>query len=228
MKEKGNITLIMLLFAFILAFVISQSLQVATLSDLASLKKNIRLPSLSPLQKKVFVITPEVSPIPQITKKNAAPVPTVDNEPWGVAKKIGEHTYTIKLGQDDHMGTPQEVLEALNRYRAQHSRGQLQWDDKLAPYAQTRADSFKSRGGTDEHAGLNDYLDHQDGFVKLGFNQIGENSYFGGPLNGVHIIEWLFASSAEHDANQLDSLWSHVGIGVTDTSVNLIFGAGKM
>lgn len=172
---------------------------------------------------------PLISQMP--IKKSRLPRPTIKiipTEEWGKAQKIGEHTYTIKLGHDDRMGTPQEIYEALNTYRSAHSRGFLAWDDKLASYAQERVNLFKSIKNTDEHAGLNGFLEHQDGFVKLGFNQIGENSYFGGPLYGVHIIEWLFASSVEHDANQLDPSWSHVGVGATNTSVNLVFGGGKM
>jgi uncharacterized protein YkwD len=51
---------------------------------------------------------------------------------------------------------------------------------------------------------------------------------YGGPLNGTHLIEWVFSQSPGHDANQLDNGWSHVGVGVTDTSVNLVFGGEKM
>lgn len=151
-----------------------------------------------------------------------------DNEPWGVAKKIGDHTYTIKLGSDERMGSPKEIYEALNVYRNQNGSGYLEWNDVLAQYASQRAQLFKEIQKTDAHAGLNHYLNNEDGFNKLGFNHIGENSYFGESLLGVHIIEWLFAASKEHNANQLDKSWSHVGIGVTDTSVNVIFGGGKM
>ena len=43
-----------------------------------------------------------------------------------------------------------------------------------------------------------------------------------------HVIEWVFAKSPGHDANQKDPDWTHVGIGVTDSTVNLIFGGSKM
>jgi uncharacterized protein YkwD len=42
------------------------------------------------------------------------------------------------------------------------------------------------------------------------------------------LIEWVFAKSPEHNANQLDSGWTHVGIGVSGYGVNLIFGGGKL
>jgi len=165
---------------------------------------------------------------PTIHKKNTTTQPIDDGEPWGVAKKIGDHTYTIKLGSDERMGTPREIYEALNIYRNQNGSGYLEWNDALSQYAQIRANHFQQIQKTDAHAGLNTYLNNEEGFNKLGFNQVGENSYFGDSLLGVHVIEWLFASSVEHDANQLDKSWSHVGIGVTNSSVNLIFGGSKM
>ena len=125
------------------------------------------------------------------------------------------------------MGSGQEVLQALNNYRASHGIGALSWDEKLANYAQQRAVFFQQSGSTDSHAGFNDYLENRNGFSELGFNRLGENSYYGGPLYAVHLIEWVFAKSSEHDANQLDSGWSHVGVGVTESAVNIIFGGGR-
>ncbi|MFQ5452274.1 MAG: hypothetical protein ACE5DQ_01800, partial [Candidatus Paceibacterota bacterium] len=58
-----------------------------------------------------------------------------DTDPWGVAKKVGEYTYTIKVGHDDRMGTPQEVLDALNNYRNTNGRGSLVYDERLANYS---------------------------------------------------------------------------------------------
>lgn len=156
------------------------------------------------------------------------PQPVQDGQTeWGVAQKIGEHTYTIRVGQDDRMATAEEIVTALNNYRQVNGRGTLSWDDKLGAYANTRADLFKSRGSTDAHAGFNDYLDNHDGFSQLGFSRLGENSYFGGPLYGVHLIEWVFAKSPDHNANQLDAGWTHVGIGVNNTAVDIVFGGRK-
>ena len=153
---------------------------------------------------------------------------TRDTGQWGEAKKIGEHTYTIKVGEDDRMATPQEVVDSLNTYRSVQGVGNLSVDSKLSEYAQTRADFFRSQGTTDAHAGFSHYLDNEDGFTKLGFYKLGENSYFGGPLYGVHLIEWVFAKSPEHNANQLSPDWSYVGVGTNGTAVNLIFGGSKM
>lgn len=190
--------------------------------------------NLSPLNfpKPLQLLQRIVRPAPQPQIITSVPlqkkVIPPDTEPWGVAKKIGEHTYTIKVGEDERMATPQEILDALNSYRQTQGKGTLQRDNKLASYAQERAQFFSEKGSTDAHAGFNDYLDNQDGFTKLGFDRLGENSYYGGKLYGVHLIEWIFAKSPEHNANQLDSGWSHVGIGVSGYGVNLIFGGGKI
>lgn len=151
-----------------------------------------------------------------------------DTDEWGVAKQIGEHTYTIRVGNDDRMGTREEILQALNNYRAVNGAGSLAFDDRLNNYAQGRAEHFVTIESTDAHAGFNDYLENQNGFEALHFARLGENSYYGGPLYGVHLIEWVFAKSPGHNANQIDPGWTHVGIGVTGTSSNLIFGADQI
>ena len=168
------------------------------------------------------ILLPSQTPIPLPTNK--PPIPTTqDVNDWGVAKQIGKHTYTIKVNYDGSMASPQEILSALNAYRQTQGKGTLNWDQRLADYANSRAQTFKSMGTTDAHAGFENFLNNEDGFSKMGFNRLGENSYFGGGLTGTHLIEWVFSQSPGHNANQLDS-WSHVGIGTTDTSVNLNFG----
>ncbi len=162
-----------------------------------------------------------------LSQKPINPRPT-DSQPWGVAQKVDDLTYTIKVGEDPVMATPQEVLNALNNYRNVNGKSSLTWDDNLASYAQSRANHFSAISGTDKHAGFDNYLNNEDGFSKLGFRRVGENSYFGGKLNGVHMIEWVFAKSPGHNANQLDSQWTHVGIGVTNNSANLNFGGERM
>ncbi len=150
------------------------------------------------------------------------------DDEWGVAKQIGEHTYTIRVGSDDRMGTREEILSALNNYREVNGAGALAFDDRLNNYAQGRADTFASIKSTDAHAGFNDYLENHNGFEELHFARLGENSYYGGPLYGVHLIEWVFAKSPGHNANQIDRGWTHVGIGVTNSSANLIFAEGQI
>lgn len=178
---------------------------------------------------KLLTVTPFQKPTitPQVKRKTTTTkAPT--QEEWGVAKEISEGTYTIRVGSDAAMGNPQEVLSALNAYRNTSGRSTLSWDDKLASYAQSRADHMNSIQTTDKHEGFNRFLEQEDGFNKLGFYRLGENSYYGGPLNGTHVIEWVFAKSPGHDANQKDPDWTHVGIGVTNSTINLIFGGSKM
>lgn len=196
-----------------------------TLSDNPSIKSLVEEENEEITPTPVVSASPTPSPI-AIVNPTAIPEPTTSD--WGVAEKVGDHTYTIKVGNDEQMASPREVMDALNAYRSTNGISTLSWSDTLASYAQTRADHFKNIGTVDGHEGFNNYLENESGFDKLGFRKLGENSYFGGPLTGTHLIEWVFSQSPGHNANQLDSGWSHVGVGVTDTSVNLIFGGDKM
>lgn len=150
------------------------------------------------------------------------------NDKWGEAKKIDTYTYTMRLAPDSAMGTPQEIFTALNKYRQQHGRGSLAWDDKLAGFANSRAEYFSQRGNLDSHAGFLDYLNNQDGFQKLGFANIGENSSIGFTLYAVHLIEWVYAGDEGHNNNQLNSDWNYVGIGVKGNATDLIFAGNKL
>lgn len=149
------------------------------------------------------------------------------NAIWGVARKIDSHTYTMTLQPDNTMGTSREILAALNTYRQQHGKGTLAWDDKLAGLASARAEYFSQKGNLDNHAGFLDYLNNQDGFRKLGFAYVGENSSVGFTLQAVHLIEWVYAGDAEHNNNQLSSDWHYVGIGVNGNATDLVFAGNK-
>lgn len=146
---------------------------------------------------------------------------------WGTATQIGEHTWTIKVGEDKTTGTAQELLAALNAYRQRHGKGILIWDNKLGEFAQLRAAYFASKGDLDSHAGFTDYINNQDGFKKLGFMSVGENSSYGYTLEAVHVIEWVYAGDKPHDDNQLNGEWTHVGIGVDGTATDFVFGGKK-
>jgi uncharacterized protein YkwD len=154
--------------------------------------------------------------------------PVEESGEWGKAKQIGEHTWTMQIGMDDAMATPSEIFEALNSYRRLHGRNTLSWDDKLASYALTRAQYFTQIGDLDEHAGFSEYLKDENNFKALGFWALGENSSYGYRLSGTHLIEWIYAGDKPHDDNQLNSDWSHVGIGVDGNQTNLIFGGQKI
>lgn len=181
-----------------------------------------------------LVINPTSTPIPtptlkpQIIKKIPTPFPTDTPDPWGVARQVGEHTWTMKIGQDSTMATPAEILSALNEYRRRYGSQILTLDSKLVAYAQSRADYFFQRKNIDSHVGFNNFLEKEDGFNKLGYTYLGENISYGYQLNGVHLIEWIYAGDEPHNKNQLDSKWDHVGIGVRGTATCLIFATGKM
>jgi len=42
-------------------------------------------------------------------------------------------------------------------------------------------------------------------------------------LEGVKLIEWMYAADPDHDGNQLGD-WSHVGVGIFADCSALIFG----
>ncbi len=149
-------------------------------------------------------------------------------EDWGKSRQIGTHTWTIKLGNDTKSGTPQEILAALNSYRQKNGRGALSWDDKLGDYAKERAVNFTSKKDLDGHAGFTNFINNQDGFHKLGFMSVGENSSYGYILEAIHLIEWVYAGDKPHNDNQLNSNWSYVGIGVNGVATDVIFGGKKL
>lgn len=146
---------------------------------------------------------------------------------WGKATQIDEHTWTMSVEKDERMASTKEIFDALNSYRQKKGKSPLAWDQTLASYADSRAVLFAKSGNTDKHAGFTDYINNQDGFAKLGFNAVGENSSYGYQLYGVHLIEWVYAGDAPHDDNQLSSSWSHVGIGVSGAATDLIFAGSR-
>lgn len=150
------------------------------------------------------------------------------SDEWGQLKKLSDHTYTIKVGLDPKMATAQEIFEALNEYRYHHQKEKLIWDNQLAEFAQQRAIYFTNIGQTDEHQGFVNYVNDINNVKKLGFWSLGENSSYGYQLEATHLIEWVFAASPEHNSNQLSSDWTHVGVGVDHTQVDIIFGGNKM
>jgi len=151
-----------------------------------------------------------------------------DNTPWGVSQQVDEHTWTIRVGEDEKSATADEILKALNEYRQIHGSQILSVDEKLQKYANERAVFLNKLKTVDQHKGFVDFLENQDGFNKLGFTALGENISFGYKLNGVHVIEWMYAGDKPHDDNQLDSKWNYVGIGVDGLATCLIFGTGRM
>lgn len=119
-------------------------------------------------------------------------------------------------------------LKALNDYRVKNDKPALGWDSKLAEYALSRAQLYARQGGLDHHAGFQDFINNQDGFKKLGFSSLGENSGYGHTQDPVFIVEEAYGKSASHNENQLAQRWSHVGIGISGTATNFIFGGSKL
>lgn len=159
--------------------------------------------------------------------KGIKPSPALDTNGWGVAQQISEHTWTMKIGQDNQMGTPQEIFLALNNYRQVQNKPQLSWNDNLAAFAQKRAEDQAKLGRTDEHAGFDSYVQNPSNLKNLGFWSVGENSSSGYILSGVHLIEWIFASDKPHNDNQLNPNWTNIGVGVSKTIVDIVFGGNN-
>lgn len=223
-QEVARITFFFLIFAGVLAILMMYGNFEVLRNQFVPQEKTTEYEQLEEEPAEFTQVIENLTPtIIEVPANNSSQTP----EEWGVAKQIDEHTWTIKVGEDARMATPQEILTALNEYRQRHGSNTLQWDDKLAEYAQGRADHFNSIKSTDKHAGFNDYVQNQNGFEKLGFNGLGENSSYGYKVEAVHLIEWIYAADEPHNKNQLNSGWSHVGIGVSGTSTNLIFGGKK-
>lgn len=220
-----GVVIVSLLIIILLAITFSikvQSLQ--TSHDMAAISASPT--EISPTETPTHTPTPTYHPTYQAPTRQVTPTPS-DNQPWGVAKQISQHSYTMKVGQDSTMATSQEIFVALNNYRSKKGVGSLSWNGTLASYAQSRADLFNKNGTTDEHAGFTAYM-NAGGDKQLGFSELGENDSIGYTMQGVHLIEWIYASDAGHDANQLRSGYTDVGIGVSGTATDLIFGGGKM
>jgi len=198
-----------------------------TLSVLSPLSRYIN----QPINQPTFSPSPQISPTPSVLPTKTVVFPTQnipsDTSPWGIAQQIDEYTWTMKINQDPVMATPKEIFNALNEYRRVKGVSQLTWDDKLANYAQTRAQFFNQQKALDAHAGFQDFLENQNGFEFLGFTWLGENASFGYQMTGTHLIEWIYAGDEPHDQNQRDNRWAFVGVGVDGTASCLIFGTGK-
>ncbi|PWU23708.1 hypothetical protein C5B42_02035 [Candidatus Cerribacteria bacterium 'Amazon FNV 2010 28 9'] len=213
--------------AFIDAGIIVASLaHPQILTDTSTLFSSF-IPSFLPVQTDI-----NTSPLPSPTllpKKLKQPQSTPpDNTQWGVAKQIDGVTWTMKIGEDSRQATPREVLDALNTYRKQHNSPPLTWDDHLAAYAQTRANYLESIHSTDDHKGFEAYVQDENNVKALGFWELGENCAYGYQLLAVHWIEWVFSADPGHDKNQLDSSYSHAGVGINGKAISIIFGGWKI
>lgn len=223
MKISQNLKFILVIS--LLIFTIDANIYInSKINELLTKSQNIKVRTIQTVQA---VITPKPTAIPTPTIKLQKQAPKEDLGLWGIAKQLDEHTWTMKVGKDERMASAQEILDALNVYRERNGRGRLEWNQTLADYAQGRSDFFAKTGTTDKHQGFHEYLKDENNYKKLGFRSLGENSSIGFKLLGVHLIEWVYAGDKPHDDNQLNSRWSSVGIGVSGTATDLIFGGDK-
>jgi len=170
--------------------------------------------------------TPRLSPSAKPTPKPyAQQVNTQQNGEWGKPVKNDDGSYSMKVGMDERMSTANELYEALMNYRSVKGKSRLSWDDKLASYAQKRAAYICANGG-DGHAGFYEYINNQGGYDELGYGHLGENMARMKML-GVHLVEWIYAQSPGHEANQVGD-WSHVGVGISEYCSVVIFGGAKL
>jgi uncharacterized protein YkwD len=162
-----------------------------------------------------------------VRKKNDVPFV---KEPVRARKVVASETVETKPSNEqlaEKEVSENAFFKALNDYRNKHGKSALNWDGNLADYAQERAESYRNQGGLDHHAGFNDFIHSKDGFKKLGFNALGENSGYGHTEDPASIIENSYGQSSSHNENQLSENWSHVGIGISGTATNFIFGGNK-
>lgn len=182
-------------------------------------------PTITPQTRVTAKITPEIKIKPTLTPQ---PLAIADTTPWGIAQQIDEHTWQLRIQMDEKMATANEVLTALNEYRRIHGSGPVAWDERLANYALERAKYFTSIKNVDKHQGFEEKLKDEQGFRDLGFWSLGENASYGYRLEAVHLIEWMYAADKDHNQNQLEPRWTHVGIGIDGVATCLIFGKDKI
>lgn len=193
----------------------------------------LRLPATGPYRvNNQQPATRIATPSAQLTASFSAIIPLpatsiqkpVSSTPWGTTEKIGDHIYRAYVGNDPAMGTPGEILAALNAYRKTHGAGELRFDDGLCRLAQLRAQQQDKLGNLDQHQGLIDYMKDDNHWRELNITAIGENASYGYIMSGVHLIEWVFDSDAEHRTNQLNPDWTLACAGVSGVTVDIIFG----
>lgn len=144
--------------------------------------------------------------------------------PWGTTEKLGPGLYRTYVANDPAMGTPEEILRALNNYRKSHNAGELQTDTSLCQLALRRAQEQDKVSNLDGHKGFSDYMADQNHWKELNVTAIGENASYGYVLSGVHLIEWIFDSDIEHRENQLNPNWNLACAGTSGATVDIIFG----
>ena len=172
--------------------------------------------------KKEPTITPSPTPIPISPSPQKTPAAaTIISSP-----EISPTQAPPASTQTNTSNSYSEILQALNNYRNSKGIESLAIDEKLQSFAQGRAEHFASTGSMDSHAGFQNMLS-DNGFEKMGFDALGENSSYGAWESPKFLIENFYGNSPAHNESQLRSDWTHVGIGVKDNATNLVFGGKK-
>lgn len=133
----------------------------------------------------------------------------------------------------------EEVLAALNDYRATHGHEPLTEEGHLCSYAQKRVGDLVAYGGLDAHQGFqNDFADNEAPSLLEGYpgTQFGENLAYQYCRNmttgesfiaetGTAIIEWCFDSSTKgHREAQLSTVFKHACVRHDQGMYVVIFG----
>ncbi len=153
------------------------------------------VPSYPPAQRNPYVPQPQPNPPPYTNPQPQPPVTT--------------------------MPSPSEIVGALNNYRAKNGLSAFTQDDFLMGYAQQRAQYFVSRGGLDNHDQF--FKDIRDSRFNA-YYSLGENSASSGTMTAEKLIEEFFGRSSGHNDNQLSTQWTHVGVGVSGSYTDVVFG----
>lgn len=143
----------------------------------------------------------------------------------GIVQKVVTPSFVQSSLPGSHSNS---YLVALNSYRREQGKNPLQWDEKLAVFAQRRAESFNSIHALDNHEGFKSFLHAQDGFKKLGYYSVGENSSLDTNMEATKLFSESYAKSSAHNENQLSSDWTVVGIGISGNASDIIFAGHKM
>lgn len=170
------------------------------------------------------------NPTPIPTKSVSSPLPTVNPNPSSPTN-TQELTAvpTVVPTQALSTSTPQsssasDILNALNSYRQEHGVGSLSWDNRLAAFAQSRAEYFMQTKGLDGHAG---YKSFQEANLGVNYMNMGENSSYGYNVSATDLIRNIYGNSSGHNQNQLNPAYKVVGIGYSGTASDVIFGNPK-
>lgn len=197
-------------------------------------KFNIKSESITPSPTEILTPTkePTVSPTstiyaitPTIVSQN-----NINNNEWGVTKQISKHTFVQQVANDAKMATVNEIFVALNNYRNNYGKSSLSWNNNLASWANSRAQSFAKNNSLDEHAGF--FSEAETKSNEFGFSALNEGSSFIGKLEATHYIEWILTGDAPHKEAMLRNTWNSVGIGLSSNDgyrygVDIIYGKTK-